>query len=154
MEVHLRVAHEGDFEFAFDAKCDAMGPHIRKRWGWDDAFQRDHHRRRWEEKRWYVIEGENDRIGTVAIDITASHVQFGEFYILGTYRNQGVGTHVLRYALSLADERQLETRLEYLKWNPVGTLYARHGFEIRAENEIHYFLVRPPAPKLGKLNPA
>jgi ribosomal protein S18 acetylase RimI-like enzyme len=71
-------------------------------------------------------------------------MQFGEFYILKTYRSQGIGTKVLAEALKIADRKRLETRLEYLKWNPVALLYAQHGFQIVGENEIHYFLVRLP----------
>ena len=29
-------------------------------------------------------------------------------------------------------------RLRYLKWNPVGSLYRRHGFSIIDETEIHF----------------
>src|SRR5262245_49569356 len=54
-----------------------------------------------------------------------SHMQFGEFYILGRWRNGGLGSEILRRALAIADDRHLETRLEYLKWNPVASLYGR-----------------------------
>jgi hypothetical protein len=35
-------------------------------------------------------------------------------------------------------------RREYLKWNPVGSLYLRHGFVRTHEADIHFFLERPP----------
>lgn len=152
MALELISATDADFEFAFEVKRNAMGPHIVRRWGWDDEFQREHHRRRWRERPWSLIVLAGNRVGTVSIDTRPTHVQFGEFYILEQYRQRGLGTKVLRIALALADEHQMETRLEYLKWNPVGTLYARHGFKIVSENDIHYFLVRPP--RGGKRRPA
>ena len=40
MGFELRPAAPEDFAFAFEAKRDALGPHIAARWGWDDALQR------------------------------------------------------------------------------------------------------------------
>ena len=34
-------------------------------------------------------------------------------------------------------------RLEYLKWNPAGSLYLRNGFVRTHETDIHVFLERP-----------
>jgi hypothetical protein len=86
-----------------------------------------------------------DRIAPLA----ATHLQFGEFYIAGPHRRNGRGTAVLADALRQADLRQLETRLEYLKWNPVGSLYGRHGFRIVRETDSHYFLVLTPMRRDG-----
>jgi hypothetical protein len=51
---------------------------------------------------------------------------------------------ILSDFLKECDRTKRPVRLEYLKWNPVGSLYKRHGFEIVAENDIHYFMVREP----------
>ena len=143
MDFVLRPAIADDFEFAFAAKRDAIGPHVISRWGWDEVFQREHHQKRWRDKPWQIIVVEHQAVGTVSIDVQPTHMQFGEFYIVQPYRSRGLGTGVLAQALRLADGQLLETRLEYLKWNPVASLYARHGFSIVGENESHYFLVRP-----------
>ena len=68
--------------------------------------------------------------------------QLGEFYLMSSHRRQGLGSLILVDALAQADERRVETRLEFLKWNPVGQLYIRHGFEIVSESEIHFFAIR------------
>lgn len=144
MNLRVRPARPCDFEFALKAKREALGPHIRARWEWDEQFQLQHHTKRWAEKPWQIICVDGKDIGTVSEDFQSTHMQFGEFYILTPYRGRGVGTSVLVEALRKADARGVETRLEYLKWNPVGRLYARHGFKVVGENEIHYFLVRWP----------
>jgi hypothetical protein len=74
-----------------------------------------------------------------------THLQFGEFYLANRYRNQGLGTTVLRQTLAQADARRFETRLEYLKWNPVASLYLRHGVQVVDEHDIHFFAVRLPS---------
>jgi GNAT superfamily N-acetyltransferase len=142
MQFHLQPAIDEDFGFAFEAKRDAIGPHVSARWGWDEAFQLEHHCKRWREKPWQLIVTQQQKVGTVSIDVQPTHLQFGEFYILQPFRRCGLGTRVLEHALELADRQHLETRLEYLKWNPVASLYARHGFRVVDETDVHYLLVR------------
>lgn len=145
MEFALRPATADDFQFAFDVKRDALGPYVAARWGWDDAAQLDRHRKNWTDKPWQIILRAGDRVGTVSVDWRTTHLQFGEFYIATTHRRQGIGTAVLSASLREADQRRVETRLEYLKWNPVASLYARHGFRVVGANDSHYFLVRSPS---------
>jgi ribosomal protein S18 acetylase RimI-like enzyme len=142
----LRAASPEEVDLAFEIKRDAMAPYIIARWGWDEAFQREHHRRRWIEKPWQFICVGSASVGTVSIDWKTSHLQFGEFYIVSRQRGQGLGSRVLEGALRQADARKLETRLEILKWNPVRSLYERHGFRIVGEDDIHYFAVRQSGP--------
>jgi GNAT superfamily N-acetyltransferase len=144
MHFTLRPASPDEVDLAFAIKRDAMGPHIIAKWGWDEAFQREHHRRQWVEKPWLFICIGNARVGTVSIHWKPDHLRFGEFYIVGNHRGQGLGSLVLASALRQADARRLETRLEILKWNPVRSLYERHGFRVVGENDIHYFAVRQP----------
>ena len=144
MRVMLTPAEEADFEFAFEAKRQALGPHVEARWGWDDLFQRELHRKRWSERPWSLIAFADEKVGTVSIARTATHIQFGEFYVLSRFQNQGIGTAVLQAVARGADADGLPIRLEYLKNNPVGSLYKRHGFVLVTENDSHYFLVRNP----------
>jgi GNAT superfamily N-acetyltransferase len=140
----LRDATTADFDFAFSAKREAMGPHIEARWGWDGETQLRFHHDRWSSRPWQIILLGDERVGTVSLDWQADHLQFGEFYLLQRHQRRGIGSQVLQDALHKADHLGLATRLEYLKWNPVASLYARHGFKRMDENGTHYFLVRPP----------
>ena len=144
MRIALRPADIGDFDFAFAVKRDAIRSHVEVRWTWDERWQLEHHRKKWESKPWQVLYLEAEPIGTVSIDVQPTHLQFGEFYILAKWRNLGFGTEVMRYALAIGDRERLDTCLEYLKWNPVGSLYKRHGFAIVSESETHYHCEREP----------
>lgn len=144
MKFILRPACDHEFEFAFEMKRDAMGPHVISKWGWNVDYQRSLHAKRWTGKPWFIICLDGTDVGTVSLHWHATHLQFGEFYIGSGYRGKGLGSQVLRHALHEADLRCVETRLEFLKWNPVGSLYLRHGFRIVSENENHFFVVRPP----------
>jgi ribosomal protein S18 acetylase RimI-like enzyme len=144
MNPTLRPTTNNDFAFAFEAKKDAMGSHISSRWGWDDKYQLDVHKQRWSEKPWFIVMLGEEAIGTVSIHEQPDFIRFGEFYLLNSFRRKGLGSMILSEFLKGCDRSQRSVRLEYLKWNPVGSLYKRHGFEVVSENEIHYFMVREP----------
>lgn len=94
-------------------------------------------------KPFFQIIYQDHQAGTVSVMTSADYIRFGEFYLFPAYQRRGLGTRVLQHCLSLADAHGLPVRLEYLKWNPVGTLYRRHGFAIVGESETHWFMERP-----------
>ena len=133
---------EHALEFSFAAKKEALGPHICARWPWDEAYQREVHHARFSEKPFFsILQGVN-AVGTLSWMICADHALFGEFYLFKVYQGQGLGTRILQHALVQADALHLPVRLEYLKWNPVGRLYLRHGFHPTHETDIHVYLER------------
>jgi GNAT superfamily N-acetyltransferase len=131
-----------NFEFAFTAKKVAMGPHIEVKWGWDEAFQRRLHSERWAAKAFFRIVVDGEAAGTVAIDESPTHVQFGEFYLLPPFQRKGIGAKVLASAIEMAAAKKLPVRLECLKWNPAISLYKRAGFVVTRESDIHFFMER------------
>ena len=133
-------------EFSFAAKKEALGPHIRERWPWDETYQREVHRARFSEKPFFSILQGGNAVGTLSWTIRADHARFGEFYLFKAYQGKGLGTRILEHALAQADALRLPVRLEYLKWNPAGRLYLRHGFHPTHETDIHVFLERAPRP--------
>ena len=133
----------GDIGFAFEAKRAAMEPHIIKRWTWDEAFQRDLHQRHYEEKPFFGIRRSNQQLGTLSFQLLPDCVRFGEFYLFPEHQGQGAGSAILAHCLTIADSLNLPVRLEHLHWNPVGSLYRRHGFVEVGCSEIHCFMERP-----------
>ena len=142
--ITLRPAAAADFDFTFVAKRQALGPHVVARWGWDEPFQLNLHRKRWNERPWSIIEADGEPIGTLSVREHEDHIRFSEFFILPKNQRQGIGSALLRSVLERSAAVSLPVKLECLKWNPVGTLYRRHGFKVVSENEIHYFMVREP----------
>jgi GNAT superfamily N-acetyltransferase len=136
---------EAAFEFSFPVKKEALGPHIRARWPWDEKYQQQIHRLRLAEKPFFSIHHGDVAVGTLSWRAHPDHFRFGEFYLLEPHRGRGLGTRILGHTLSLADAAGLPVRLEYLKWNPVGALYRRNGFRPIGETDIHVLLERPPA---------
>ncbi|WP_046868591.1 GNAT family N-acetyltransferase [Microvirga massiliensis] len=135
---------EAEIGYAFEVKKAALRPHVEKRWPWDEAFQFDLHQKRYAEKPFFKIIHKGAAIGVVSVLQASDHIRFGEFYIFREHQGHGLGTKILCHVLALADAATLPVRLEYLKWNPVGSLYLRNGFQVTHETETHYFLEREP----------
>lgn len=142
MNITTRPMKDSDFELSFEIKKKALGPYITKRWGWDDTVQRRFHREHWNKRELIAIQLDGIDIGTLWIKKFNDHWRFGEFFILPQYQNRGVGSHILSKVITDADQTHLPIRLEYLKWNPVASLYERNGFHCIGENETHYFMER------------
>jgi GNAT superfamily N-acetyltransferase len=132
-----------DISFSFDVKKAAMGPHIAHKWGWDEEYQFKVHLDHFREKPFFAIERSEEKIGTLSLLQQDGFARFGEFYILPEGQRRGLGTRILRHILQVCDDSSLPVRLEYLKWNPVGSLYERHGFAIIGETDIHWLMERP-----------
>jgi GNAT superfamily N-acetyltransferase len=129
-----------NFEFALAAKREALGPHIMKRWGWDDELQRRTHSERWEAKHFFRIVRDGVSLGTIAIDEAPDHLRVGEFYLLSPFQGKGIGSEVLSRILGEAGSTRRPVRLECLKWNPALSFYKRHGFVVTHESETHCFM--------------
>jgi GNAT superfamily N-acetyltransferase len=70
-------------------------------------------------------------------------------YLFPESQRRGLGSRILKHCLGLADRKGRPVKLEYLKWNPVGALYQRHGFIVVRETDSHWLMERPPQPVAG-----
>ena len=129
-------------EFAFEVKRAAMGPHIMVQWGWDEAFQRNFHEQRFRETPLSRIVHNGQAVGTIALTALVEHLRLDEFYLLPANQGRGLGTRILKHCIAIADACGMPVRLRYLKWNPVGSLYRRHGLKVIDETEIHFIMER------------
>jgi GNAT superfamily N-acetyltransferase len=131
-----------DVAFALEAKRAAMGPHVIKRWTWDEAFQRRVHEHNFSTKTFFEIRRSGQRIGTLSLHRETDHLRFGEFYLFPEHQGRGTGSAILAHCLAVADDLGLSVRLEHLHWNPAGSLYRRYGFKEIGRSETHCFLQR------------
>ncbi len=129
---------------AFAVKKAALGPHITARWGWDDALQAQCHRERFRRRPVAAIVRDGETLGTVCLHAIGDRLSLDEFYLLPRWQGQGLGTRILAHCLALADGDGRPVRLQHLAWNPVGSLYRRHGFVETGRNDIHVFMERSP----------
>jgi ribosomal protein S18 acetylase RimI-like enzyme len=131
-----------EFDAAYALKKEALGPHVIPRWGWDDARQRAIMEEKWRVKTFHRIVVEGETVGTISIDADGDGIEIGEFYIAPAFQGRGIGSAVLGKVLD--DAAGKAVRLRVLKWNPAVALYARHGFAVVGETDVHYLMEHAP----------
>lgn len=133
-----------DSTFSFEVKRAALGPYIIEHWGWDEELQKRLHAERFQKKPLFGIDCSGQRVGTLSLMLVDDYLRFGEFYLWPNQQRKGTGSRVLRHCIFLADQIGRSLRLEYLKWNPVGSLYERHGFKVIGDSATHWYMERKP----------
>lgn len=121
----------------------ALGPHSARQWVWDDAQQKEMAWHESQVRTCLQVQRGKDFIGVVALKRTEDCIILDEFYLLPEHHNQGIGTRILRHCIAVCSELGLPIRLRYMKWNPVASLYERHGFVRIGETEFHWLVERP-----------
>ena len=144
-DIAFRPLGPGDEAAALAVKQAALGQYIVDRWGWDDAVQAEFHRRRFAARPVKAIIRGGETLGTVCLHRSGDGLRLDEFYLLPRWQHAGLGTRILRHCLSLADAARLPVGLQHLAWNPVGSLYRRHGFAETARDDTFVYLERPAA---------
>jgi GNAT superfamily N-acetyltransferase len=145
-DIAFRPLGPDDEGAAFEIKQAALGPHVAARWGWDDAVQTEFHRQRFGARPVMAIVRRGETLGTVCLQHVGDGLRLDEFYLLPQWQRDGLGSRILRHCLSLADAKRLPVRLQHLAWNPVGSLYRRHGFAETRRDDTFIYLRRPLAP--------
>jgi GNAT superfamily N-acetyltransferase len=142
--IKIAPAEESLREFSYLVKKTAEGGYVKEIFGWDEAEQRAFHSRDWEQKRPMIISYNGEPVGTIYIAENKDFIEIGQFFIMPEYQNKGIGTYVLKQVLDRADRSGLNTKLAYLRNNPVASLYSRHGFRTIEANELFFFTERSP----------
>ena len=81
-------------------------------------------------------------VGRLVVDASADHVELIDIALLPNYRNQGIGTSVLRSVLAQADRIGRVVRLHVEKQNRAVRLYERLGFAISGDAGMYLVMSR------------
>ena len=142
--ITVSPASDGDYEFAYHVKKSTEGELIRKTFGWNEAFERDFHKKEWRKRRPNIIKLDGVAIGTMAILEGQGYIEVGRFFILPEYQNRGIGTCLLHRVLRKADKDRAMVRLIFLNGNPAEALYKRNGFQFVKQTEAFRHMERKP----------
>ena len=81
-------------------------------------------------------------VGRLVVDASAHQVELIDIALLPDYRNQGIGTSVLRSVLAQADRIGRVVRLHVEKQNRAVRLYERLGFAISGDAGMYLAMSR------------
>jgi len=136
----LRPATDADYDFLYKLHVAAIRPAVEATWGWDDAFQQELFRSRWNPAETQIIVIEEE-VGVFKLDEQDGSVFISLIEIHPDHQNCGLGTTIVQDILTKAHQRSLPVLLHVLKANEDALrLYERLGFEIIEEREERYVM--------------
>ena len=145
--IKLIPAEESHREFSDAIKEAAYRSYIEELWGWDEKIVGQYNERNWREKRPQVILYSDQPIGTVYVGEDEESIEIAQFILISEYQNQGVGSYILKDIIDSADLSGKMIKLNYLRKNPVASLYRRTGFQVVAEDDMLFWAERKPGGK-------
>ena len=148
--IKIIPADTSHYDFVYRLKKDVYGGYIGSIWGWDEDIQREFFAKEWEKHIPDIVLYDRRPIGTYCCNENEGVYYLERFYILREYQNKGIGTHVLKGILDMADGAGLPVRLMWLNINPAASLYTRTGFKVTGRQDIdgrnEYFVLAERKP--------
>ncbi len=132
-----RPATRADLNFLDELYTAAMRPYFEATRTWNPLLFRI----TFDEAVSSVIQYGGKEIGFLKVRREPASIFLGDIQLLPEYRNQGIGTHVIRGILQEAKSSGVTVWLKVLKGNPARGLYERLGFTVVVEAELHWRMV-------------
>lgn len=135
----LRPATHSDYEFLYHLHQATMKEYIEAIWGWQEAWQRDYFKAKWEPGKRQIIQIEGQDAGVLVIENRDGEQYLGLIEILPEFQGRGVGTAVIQAFLADAEKQNLPATLHVLKCNTKAQqLYECLGFKVVTNEDYRY----------------
>ena len=143
MQISLRPATDEDYGFLWWLHRATMRPYVEKTWGWDEQWQAQYFRDRFDPTTREIIECVGVPIGCISVERPEDRICLSVIEIAPDHQNRGIGTKLIQALLNEADSRGVPVELRVLKVDPARRLYERLEFALVGETETHYQMRRP-----------
>lgn len=104
------------------------------------SAQHTHYQTHYTDTDFLVVQCEGQACGRLYLARWPGELRVVELTILPEFRNQGLGTQILRDVLSEAAEAGKPVRIHVEHNNPAHSLYRRHGFVAVQEHGAHILM--------------
>ena len=139
----LREASKNDSHFAYGVKRAAFKEYAEKVWGWDEDYQWQLHKQRFDPQEFRVIVLNGKDIGIMAVLYKPDCLKLNQLYLMPDYQGKGIGRECMLLLIEEARGLGLPIRLRVLKVNPrAQTFYQRLGFGCIGETDTHVLMER------------
>ncbi|MBW1939604.1 MAG: GNAT family N-acetyltransferase [Deltaproteobacteria bacterium] len=138
MKATLRPAVPQDIEWLDKFYESQMRPYVELTHDWDpqkfgECFEVDHTS---------IIQIGGKDIGMLKVENRKEYIFLCDIQIKDEFKNQGIGSTLIKEVLVKADDLGLPVRLKVLKGNPVMKLYKRFHFRVTIEHQNFYEMER------------
>lgn len=153
--ISLRPVAAEDQGFLLELYKSSRGDDLRKL-GWSENeighfLEKQHEAQRTFEKRDYaqavdeVILFSDQRVGRLLVDYGSDEIRCLDISLLPAFRNQGLGTYLIRRLQKEAADRQKTLRLQVIRFNRAANLFERLDFATASETGTHFQMEwKPP----------
>lgn len=133
---------ESDHNEAFLLYKAALKPIVEEAFGWDENFQKDRFRNKYEPSWFHWIEANSQRVGYVCFFETASELHVSLLIIFDDFRNKKYGRNIMETLQQRAFQKSLKVTLSSFK-NNTGAIrfYKNMGYDINAEDAYFYDMI-------------
>jgi ribosomal protein S18 acetylase RimI-like enzyme len=100
--------------------------------------QRQHYMQYYPDAQWLIIMREDLPAGRLIVDRAGAEIVLMDIALLPPYRNQGIGTALIRDLLDEAQHTGRPVRLHVEFFNPAMGLYERLGFTRIGESGVYF----------------
>jgi ribosomal protein S18 acetylase RimI-like enzyme len=100
--------------------------------------QRQHYTKYYPDAQWLIVMTEDAPIGRLIVDRAGEEILLMDIALLPPYRNQGIGTALIRDLLAEAQHTDRQVRLHVEFFNPAMRLYERFGFTTISESGVYF----------------
>ncbi|MDR7316993.1 GNAT family N-acetyltransferase [Brevibacillus nitrificans] len=90
-------------------------------------------------KHW-IISADKKKAGRIIVDQTQNEIHVVDISVLPAFRNQGIGTHLLREWQREAREKEMLLTLRVYASNPARRLYDRLGFSVSFTDDLYVWM--------------
>jgi ribosomal protein S18 acetylase RimI-like enzyme len=137
----LELMLPSDFEFLYELCRSTMENYVVAAWGkWSDEIVRSQLLDGLNLKAFQSIFVDQSRVGAIAVERHATHIQIEDLYILPEFQNQGIGTAIVLDIIKEAYQDCKPVRLRVLTSSPAKVLYERLGFVVVQIEPERYFM--------------
>ncbi len=141
----LRPATPDDYDFLYDLNRLALGEYVAQISGWDEEWEQQNFRERFDPDRRQIIRIDGEDVGAFGFYADGDHVLLDYLAILPDYQRRGIGTRLIGSVVDEARKLSKPVRVQVLKTNPATELYKRLGFVITGETERHFVMKWSPS---------
>lgn len=143
--ISYRPATADDFDYLWDLHREALRESVAKVYGWDDEWQLNYFKERFDPTARQIILYDLQPAGSLGLEWQKESLYIAYIAINLDYQGQGLGTAILQDTIRRGTAAGLPITLGVLRGNPAKRLYERLGFVVTAEEETRYMMAYDPS---------
>ena len=134
-----RPATVADYDFLYGLHKAAMKTAVSQTWGWDEAWQQNYFRGKFDPAKRVILLWDGQEIGTMSLEASAEELYLAYIAIAPRFQGRGWGTAVIQELIQQAQQQNKPLTLHVLQKNPrAKKLYERLGFQVVAVEQVKY----------------